>query len=407
LADLPAEFLDELSAIHRSGGLSSSVTALKHGTSSALHHAAQRGRRDVLEYLIRSGPDAKNHLTSTDSLGRSVADVARIAGFASLERWWLEVLAFHQLTHRHLPPRLQSDASLAPFVRRHSLPWDHHSSEASPSGRTRFHTTPGAQYDREFLTSSRRPSDVSSSSQQHLPIVSSLERRPSLPLVLDSPSSSLLLPSPHSLSRNNRVSVALDLHASRSEMFGGHSTRQPMSEPQRARIATCLPLDNLPPSGDVTPRSRLDSTSNTIVYAGTFDSSDPLSHQRRLSPMLSDHVDRASFPFASWNSRLPTESGSQNLEPSDIPRPDVSSVPEPYQQILLQIESRGWRSVNWKKEYTMLHWAASKGHGPLCRYLVHLGGDPQGRDERGRSPADLARKEGHSEVVEILDQMYF
>merc|ERR1712046_63177 len=50
--------------------------------------------------------------------------------------------------------------------------------------------------------------------------------------------------------------------------------------------------------------------------------------------------------------------------------PDFSHLPENYRRVLDQIRINGWRSMSWREDYTMLHWAASKGHKDLCSYLV-------------------------------------
>merc|ERR1712159_535710 len=88
--------------------------------------------------------------------------------------------------------------------------------------------------------------------------------------------------------------------------------------------------------------------------------------------------------------KLFVEQRDRALTNASIPRPDTSYLPEQYLSLLDQIESVGWASVNWKKGYTMLHWAASKGHGDLCRYLVQLGASTSLRDHRDNTPADLA-----------------
>lgn len=94
---------------------------------------------------------------------------------------------------------------------------------------------------------------------------------------------------------------------------------------------------------------------------------------------------------------------NESLISGSTPRPDTNMLPPQYQQLLSQIEENGWASVTWKKDYTMLHWSASKGHSELCRYLVKLGGNPGLRDSHKRSPGDLARQGGHVEVGSFLD----
>jgi len=86
-------------------------------------------------------------------------------------------------------------------------------------------------------------------------------------------------------------------------------------------------------------------------------------------------------------------------------RPSISAIPPQYSQLLNQIETTGWKSVNWKNGYTMLHWAASKGHHDLCRYLIGLDADPNTEDKQSRRPIDLARSAGHSHVVVVLEEL--
>jgi len=85
-------------------------------------------------------------------------------------------------------------------------------------------------------------------------------------------------------------------------------------------------------------------------------------------------------------------------------RPSVSSIPQAYLQLLEQIETTGWTSVTWKNGYTMLHWAASKGHADLCRYLMELDADPLMHDKQNRTPMDIANNAGHAHVALILNE---
>jgi len=48
------------------------------------------------------------------------------------------------------------------------------------------------------------------------------------------------------------------------------------------------------------------------------------------------------------------------------------NLPPAYKDLLDQIDKTGWRSMNWKNNYTLLHWAAGHGQGALCRYLIQL-----------------------------------
>lgn len=83
-------------------------------------------------------------------------------------------------------------------------------------------------------------------------------------------------------------------------------------------------------------------------------------------------------------------------------QPDVSQLPAPYRKALEQIESRGWHTVKWKDNYTMLHWAAGKGHKDLCSYLIHLNADLTLMDGQARTPYDCAAAAGHSSIAQLL-----
>jgi len=86
-------------------------------------------------------------------------------------------------------------------------------------------------------------------------------------------------------------------------------------------------------------------------------------------------------------------------------RPNVEGIPDQYMNLLTQIENSGWHTVNWKNNYTMLHWAASKGNGDLCSYLISLDADPNLRENKqDRTPLDIAKFHGHDQVVRALDE---
>jgi len=84
-------------------------------------------------------------------------------------------------------------------------------------------------------------------------------------------------------------------------------------------------------------------------------------------------------------------------------RPSVS-LPEPYVRVLNQIETQGWQTIQWKNQFTMLHWAASKGHVDLCEYLLQLNADLQAVDAQGRRPRDCARHSGQSGALTLLEE---
>ncbi|CAE7345740.1 unnamed protein product [Symbiodinium natans] len=85
-----------------------------------------------------------------------------------------------------------------------------------------------------------------------------------------------------------------------------------------------------------------------------------------------------------------------------VERPHVDSLPAAYQQVLRQVETRGWHSMKWKEDYTMLHWAANKGHKDLALYLISLNANPNALDSKRRSPAACASEAGHTDLVALL-----
>eukprot|EP00435_Cladocopium_sp_Y103_P005130 s6054_g1.t1 len=54
-------------------------------------------------------------------------------------------------------------------------------------------------------------------------------------------------------------------------------------------------------------------------------------------------------------------------------RPDTEDLAPAYKKVLDQIEQRGWQSMKWKDDFTMLHWAASHG---ICEATGHAFQDP-------------------------------
>lgn len=102
---------------------------------------------------------------------------------------------------------------------------------------------------------------------------------------------------------------------------------------------------------------------------------------------------------------LQAEAGASVPIHSQDMRPRVSMVnvlPDPYRKVLSQIEQHGWRSMNWRDGFTMLHWAANKGHKDICQYLCSLDADPNARDGQGRTALDLARESGSTDIVIAL-----
>lgn len=254
LGDLPRELVDGLVAMHLQGA----------APGQTLHMAAEYGRRDIVEYILRSSPNSRKLLTTRDPLNRTPLEVAHHFGNTALERWLQEaVLKEAQPQRRSLKVLNTGDTS--PFASQ----------------------MPGSD---EFALS-------------------------------------------HSSSAS--------------------------SVPQQNQSVT-LPL----------PRRSGESARDSVLSL-------------------------------QWDSRT---SGIHVMNGGLISRPSFKgfSLPPAFEELLTKIESSGWDSVDWKEGYTMLHWAAGKGQGILCRYLISLGADNASRDNRGRLPADMARINGFSDVAELL-----
>lgn len=80
-------------------------------------------------------------------------------------------------------------------------------------------------------------------------------------------------------------------------------------------------------------------------------------------------------------------------------------IPESYMTVLEQIETQGWHTVNWKSGYTMLHWAASKGHNDFCAYLVKLDADPNAADDEGKTPLSCALEADHGDCARLIGEL--
>eukprot|EP00434_Breviolum_minutum_P032274 symbB.v1.2.028540.t3/scaffold3034.1/size64915/3 len=83
-------------------------------------------------------------------------------------------------------------------------------------------------------------------------------------------------------------------------------------------------------------------------------------------------------------------------------RPDTEDLAPAYKKVLEQIEQRGWQSMKWKDDFTMLHWAANHGKKDLCLYLLSQQANPMDKDSKGRTAAAVAAEAKHFEVVAAI-----
>jgi len=78
----------------------------------------------------------------------------------------------------------------------------------------------------------------------------------------------------------------------------------------------------------------------------------------------------------------------------DLGRPGIARV--------LLDSARADPDVRNENGHTALHHAAAHGFEPLVRLLLARGADPGARDREGRTPATVARLQGHPDVAKVL-----
>ncbi|CAE7223938.1 invs, partial [Symbiodinium sp. CCMP2592] len=86
-------------------------------------------------------------------------------------------------------------------------------------------------------------------------------------------------------------------------------------------------------------------------------------------------------------------------------RPATSTIPDAFTDVIKVVEERGWHAVNWMEGFTMLHWAAEKGHSDFCRYFVDLNADLNAVDSRGRTALQCAMDAKNAEVELVLREL--
>jgi ankyrin repeat protein len=79
-----------------------------------------------------------------------------------------------------------------------------------------------------------------------------------------------------------------------------------------------------------------------------------------------------------------------------MPREPSGTVPSYYLDNLPRSKSKGWGP---------LHWAASNGHLAMSKLLTENGMSVRGRAFDGSTAADLARRHGHEEIVQLLEPL--
>jgi len=187
------------------------------------------------------------------------------------------------------------------------------------------------------------------------------------------------------------VNVLLDVHGrgqlDQSSWQNGRSPMHMATEHNRRDVIEYLL--NLP--GGYELLEMRDSSGNTPVFHARSKGHSALEH------WLQQETNNTGV--------LQPRASSVGIHRGSLVRPNISAIPPQYMKLLQQIETTGWVSVSWKNGYTMLHWAASKGHADLCGYLVKLNADLELQDKNNRTPLDIARNAGHSNVVVELENL--
>jgi len=78
-------------------------------------------------------------------------------------------------------------------------------------------------------------------------------------------------------------------------------------------------------------------------------------------------------------------------------------IPERYKKVMEQIEEYGWDKMQWKKGFTLLHWAAKNDRDDLCGKFMFQKGDPNQKDDNGMSPIDYARANNATDALSRLE----
>jgi len=78
------------------------------------------------------------------------------------------------------------------------------------------------------------------------------------------------------------------------------------------------------------------------------------------------------------------------------------AIPEAYVKVMEQIENIGWEKMQWARGFTLLHWAAKNDMPELVARFMYQTGDPNHRDNSGRTAMDYARDHGaHGALAQL------
>mmetsp|Transcript_107685 Transcript_107685/g.169981 ORF Transcript_107685/g.169981 Transcript_107685/m.169981 type:complete len:1257 (-) Transcript_107685:15-3785(-) len=168
---------------------------------------------------------------------------------------------------------------------------------------------------------------------------------------------------------------------------------------------------------DTGPATVWDDGFSPMHWAARSGRRDIIEYLLRLQGGLSllasrDKYGRAPIYYAQSTKRpalthwLQEQVVGDNVAPIQVQQGRPGGIPEPYLKVLTQIEKHGWDAMNWRDGYTMLHWAASKGHIDVCKYLIQLDADVHVKDASGRSPLDIANESLNSELASALQSAF-
>jgi len=222
----------------------------------------------------------------------------------------------------------------------------------------------------------------------------------------------------HELSQEELELVSAELELSlqncrdESALLKGNSALTGMPEPLLERLMESLGyLESRPPGGLA---RRWDDTSpmHWAAEHGRRDLVEYLLRQEGGGALLHvrDRQGRTPLEVAAQSNQVSVlhflrsnmDAHPKGTVLEELPEP-FPGLPQAYRQVLQQVESRGWQSVQWKQGFTMLHWAAQKNEVDLAKHLLSLGADPDARDTaHQRTALDVAERHRNMEVAAVL-----
>ncbi|CAE8611081.1 unnamed protein product [Polarella glacialis] len=81
---------------------------------------------------------------------------------------------------------------------------------------------------------------------------------------------------------------------------------------------------------------------------------------------------------------------------------EADRLPKGYVGVIHQIDEVGWDQIPFAKGFTLLHWAAKNRCPGLVSHFLARGADPRKSDDAGRNAVDYARDSGSQETLAAL-----